>query len=228
MHPKRWPPFLYGWCATACPIGLLVICLGASRGEAQDINLRSVELTVLENAEQDRFLTAHNAARKAVGVEPLVWSDELSQVALDSLKAQMDQLIDEAKEGWAQRRIALPEHRMDNQYGENIAGWAGSKAASAERAVAWWLSEKSAFDKLNADGSYEFGDEQGQMETDAAGKETPIVVGHYTQIIWKDTTHLGAAKLTFQLADDRGEVRTYVAIGCNYDPPGNIRGQKPF
>lgn len=213
---------------SACLIGLLVMGLSPSRGEAQTVELKSVALSALENAEKDRFLAAHNAARKAVAVDPVAWSDELGQVALDSLKDQMDQMIEEAKEGWAQRRIVLPEHRRDNEFGENIAGWAGSQAASAERAVGWWLSEKAAFDKLNADGSYQFGDEKGQTEIDAQGNERPIIVGHYTQIVWKGTTHLGAARLTFQLADDRGNVRTYVAIVCNYDPPGNVRGEKPF
>jgi len=46
--------------------------------------------------------------------------------------------------------------------------------------------------------------------------------------VWRTTTHLGAAMLVFQLADDRGTVRTYVAVFCHYSPPGNIRGEKPF
>ncbi len=213
--------------ASAC-LGLFVMGLGPSRGEAQTVELQSVELTVLKSAEKDRFLAGHNAARKAVGVDPLAWSDELSQVALDSLVEQQDKMIAKAKAGWAERRIVLPEHRRDGKYGENIAGWAGRKAASAERAVAWWLAEKKEFDKLNADGSYQFGDEKGQTETDAAGKERPVIVGHYTQIVWRTTTHLGAAKLNFQLADDRGNVRTYVAIVCNYDPAGNTDGEEPF
>ncbi|HUE74801.1 MAG TPA: CAP domain-containing protein [Pirellulaceae bacterium] len=213
---------------SVCLIGLLVMGLDAGQEEAPTVELKSVELTALKNAEKDRFLAAHNAARKAVGVDPLAWSDELGQVALDWLNEQKDPLIEKAKEGWKERRIVLPDHRTDDQYGENIAGWAGSKAAGAERAVTWWLAEKGAFDKLNADGSYQFGDEKGKTEIDAAEKERPIVVGHYTQIVWKGTTHLGAAKLTFQLEDDQGTVRTYVVIVCNYDPAGNIRGEKPF
>jgi hypothetical protein len=213
---------------SACLIGLLVMGLGASQEEAPTVELKSVKLTVLKNSDKDRFLAAHNAARKAVGVDPLAWSDELGQVALDWLDEQKDKLLEKAKEGWEDRKVVLPEHRTDDKYGENIAGWAGSKAAGAERAVTGWLGEKAAFDKLNAEGSYKFGDEKGKTEIDAEGKEKPIVVGHYTQIVWKGTTHLGAAKLTFQLADDRGNVRTYVAVVCNYDPAGNIRGEKPF
>ena len=213
---------------SVCLMGLLVMGLGASQEEALTVELKSVQLAALENAEKNRFLAAHNAARKAVGVDPLAWSDELGQVALDWLNEQKDKMIAEAKEGWEDRKVVLPEHRTDNQYGENIAGWAGGKAAGAERAVAWWLSEKAAFEKLNADGLYQFGDEEGKTETDAAGKERPIVVGHYTQVVWKGTTHVGAAKLTFQLADDRGTVRNYMAIVCNYDPAGNIDGERPF
>lgn len=213
---------------SACLTGLLVLGFGASQADAQTVDLKSVQLTVLKGGERNRFVAAHNAARKAVGVDPLAWSDELSEVALDSLDRQKDQLIEKAKEGWANGRVVLPEHRLDDQYGENIAGWAGSKVPGAERAVTWWLEEKAAFDKLNASGSYQFGDEAEKTEIDSEGNERPVVVGHYTQMVWKATRQLGAAKLSFQLADDRGTVRTYVAVVCNYDPAGNINGQKPF
>src|SRR5688572_11228294 len=142
-----------------CLIGLLLISVGVSRGDAQSVELKSVELSALKDAEKDRFLAAHNTARKAMGIDPLAWSDELSGVALESLAEQQDQLIERAKEGWAEGRIVLPAHRVDGKYGENVAGWAGTRLPGAERAVTWWLTEKEAFDKLNADGSFRFGDE---------------------------------------------------------------------
>lgn len=213
---------------SACLISLLVMGGGASHAAAQTVELKSVQLTALHGTEKDRFLAAHNAARKAVGVDSAQWSDELSKVALESLGQQKDRMIEDAKEGWANEKFALPDHRTDNKYAENIAGWRGNKVPGSERAVAWWLEEKTAFDKLNASGSYKFGDEEGETETDADGKERPVVVGHYTAIVWRATTHLGAAKLTFQLADDRGVVRTYVAVVCNYYPAGNIEGEQPF
>jgi len=215
---------------------LVAVSSAGRRGQCQEaerLKLKAAELTVLKGSEKDRFLAAHNAARKAVGVPPLAWSDELSAYALDSLAEQKDRLIEEAEEGWRERKIVLPDHRMESKYGENIAGWAagnvgGGRMPTAERAVAWWLEEKKPFDKLNADGSFKYGDQGGKTETDAEGKEQPIIIGHYTAIVWKTTTHVGAAKLTFQLADDRGAVRTYVGIVCNYNPPGNFRGEKPF
>lgn len=209
-------------------LGLVALIASAHRLAAQAPDLKSVQIAPLQGPERDRFVAAHNAARKAVKVEPLAWSDELSQAAADWLGEEKDRLIEEAKAGWAERKIVMPEHKDDERYGENIAGWAGTRVPTAERAVAFWLTEKPAFDKLNEGGSFKYGDQDYKTETDEQGKERPIVIGHYTALVWRKTTHLGAAKLIFQLADDRGRARTYVAIFCNYSPPGNIRGEKPF
>ena len=43
--------------------------------------------------------------------------------------------------------------------------------------------------------------------------------GHYTQIVWKNTTKVGCAQI------ECGGMITWV---CNYDPPGNYVGQKPY
>jgi pathogenesis-related protein 1 len=190
--------------------------------------LVSARLGTLEGEEQVRFIAAHNAARKAVGVDPLRWSAELAAYARESLEAQKADLIRAAQEGFAERRLALPKHRSESEYGENIAGWMGARSRHAESAVAFWLEEKADFDALNLMGSYRVGDETGKTERDREGRERPVIVGHYTQIVWRTTTHLGAASLEFELVGDRGESRTYAAIICNYDPPGNRQGGKPY
>jgi pathogenesis-related protein 1 len=207
---------------------LLATTLCAARLAAQVPALKSVQVAPLTGAEKDRFVAAHNAARKAVKVEPLAWSDEASQAAADWLGQEKDRLIEEAKAGWAKRKFVMPEHKSDKKYGENIAGWAGTRVPTAEQAVKFWLTEKPAFDKLNEGGSFKYGDQDDKTEANAEGKEQPIVIGHYTAMVWRTTTHLGAARLTFQLADDRGTMRTYVAVFCNYSPPGNVRGEKPY
>ena len=43
--------------------------------------------------------------------------------------------------------------------------------------------------------------------------------GHYTQVVWKNTKQIGCAK---------AECHGNVIIVCNYDPPGNILGQRPY
>ena len=206
----------------------LIVTAAAQTAPAQTVELKSVRLGVLEGGERDRFLTAHNAARAVVKVDPVKWSDELAKYALESLAEQKEQLIKEAKEEWSKRQIALPNHRTDPKYGENVAGWAGTRGQSAEWAVAAWLREKAAFEKLNASAPYRVGDEEGKTETDSAGHERPIIVGHYTAIVWRATTHIGAAELEFELADDQGNARTYSAIVSNYDPPGNRQGERPY
>src|SRR5262245_49115648 len=105
---------------TQCMIAALVVgWLGAGQLAAQTVEPKSVQLLPLQGAERERFAAAHNAARKAVGVAPLAWSDELSKVALESLADQKDRLIEKAKAGWATKTIVLPEHRSDYKYGEN-------------------------------------------------------------------------------------------------------------
>lgn len=46
------------------------------------------------------------------------------------------------------------------------------------------------------------------------------VCGHYTQVVWKTTERVGCAKIVDCNGSD-----IWV---CNYDPPGNWRGQKPY
>jgi len=43
--------------------------------------------------------------------------------------------------------------------------------------------------------------------------------GHYTQIVWSGTEYVGCARL---------ECNGNIIVVCNYDPPGNVWGQKPY
>jgi len=51
----------------------------------------------------------------------------------------------------------------------------------------------------------------------ASGK----VCGHYTQVVWKNSTKIGCAGV---VCSNGGGI----IYGCNYDPPGNYSGQKPY
>ena len=208
-------------------LALWIVTIGTD-DKSQTIELRSVMVSALNGPERERFLARHNVARQKVGVDPVEWSDELSKYALESITQQKDALIGAAKEGWAKGLAVMPKHRVDDSYGENVAGWVGGRSQSAELAVNLWLGEKATFDKLNAIAPYRVGDAESKSETDATGKERPIVVGHYTAIVWRATKQIGAAKLSFDLIDGQGNVRSYVAIICNYSPPGNRRGEKPY
>ncbi len=43
--------------------------------------------------------------------------------------------------------------------------------------------------------------------------------GHYTQLVWQDTQQIGCAT---------GLCKGKLIVVCNYDPPGNFLGQKPY
>lgn len=86
------------------------------------------------------------------------------------------------------------------RYGENLAGSSGG--LSGVDAVGLWVNEK---------GDYDY-----NSNSCAPNK----VCGHYTQVVWRNSVRLGCAKVT---CDNGGTF-----IGCNYDPPGNYIGQKPY
>jgi pathogenesis-related protein 1 len=217
-----------GWSSIKA-LSIWIVSIGlTTEACSQTVELRSFNLSILTGAERERFLATHNAARREVEVDPVDWSDELSNYAMASLAKQKDALIDAAKEVWTKGEAVLPRHRAENSYGENVAGWLGTRQYAADWAVDLWWREKAEFDKLNAIAPYRVGDEKRLSELDSEKDKQPIIVGHYTAIVWRATRHIGAAKLAFELADDQGNHRSYMAIICNYSPPGNRHGERPF
>ncbi|XP_065871360.1 pathogenesis-related protein 1-like [Euphorbia lathyris] len=85
-------------------------------------------------------------------------------------------------------------------YGENIA-WGSSELFGTD-AVKMWVDEKAFY---NYDSN-----------TCAAGEQC----GHYTQVVWRNSVRLGCAKVRCNTGG--------TFITCNYDPPGNFVGQKPY
>ncbi|WP_372707545.1 CAP domain-containing protein [Brevundimonas sp.] len=141
---------------------------------------------------ESRLLQAHNFERARVDVPPLVWSDELESEA----------------RGWAEELIVTGRFAHDpslHGHGENLwSGW-GGHTFTPDDMVGEWIAKKAqyrpgVFPNVSRSGNW----------TD---------VGHYTQLVWSGTTHVGCA---IAARGDRS------VLACRYAPPGNIDGRRAF
>lgn len=138
----------------------------------------------------DRILVSHNAERVERGLHPLAWSDSLAREASDWARIL-------AREG--QLRHASQSERQS--HGENL--WMGTAGAySVEVMVGAFLDERrhfrpGRFPDISRTGNW----------TDA---------GHYSQVIWPRTRHVGCAMVTARGMD---------FFVCRYDPGGNWIGE---
>ena len=101
---------------------------------------------------------------------------------------------------WAETLLARGQfgHRPNSTYGENLFEIDGAPASAAE-VVNVWAAESRNYDYNS--------------------NRCRGVCGHYTQIVWSDTKEVGCAVA-------RGGGREVWV--CNYDPPGNRVGKRPY
>ena len=143
------------------------------------------------NVNVEELLAAQNRYRAEVGVPPLTWSGTLAQSA----------------QQWANQIAATGQfqHSGTPGVGENL--WAGTtKAFSQTQMVDSWGSEKANFIP-------------GGTFPDVSSTGNWADVGHYTQLVWRNTTQVGCA-----IASD-GQ-NDYLV--CQYSPEGNFLGEKVY
>lgn len=145
-------------------------------------------------SEEEELLALHNAARRAIGVSALQWSPEL---ALSAARGA-------AK---LKARGCVLDH-TGSGYGENVyySRKYGSEQTprTPQEVMQAFMVEKKFYDP--------------DSNTCDDGK----ICGHYTQIVWENSTEVGCAK-RLCITDEREEVWV-----CQYDPGGNIEGLRPY
>lgn len=137
-----------------------------------------------------QILAVHNQERSQVNVSPLTWSDTLANHA----------------QQWANQLATRGsfEHSQGSGEGENL--WMGTSGYfSYTQMVQSWAEEKQyfrygVFPNVSTTGNW-------------------VDVGHYTQMIWRNTTQIGCAVATGNGND---------VLVCRYSPPGNFMKQKPY
>lgn len=147
------------------------------------------------DAMAERMLASHNAARAVYGLRPMRWSPALARdAAAYAAEMAATGVFEHAEETGTEA----------NPQGENL--WMGTRRAySYEDMVGDWVAEKRWFRR----GAFP------NISTTPRWED----VGHYTQIIWHDTTEVGCA-----LADD-GE---WDYLVCRYARAGNWEGEDPL
>jgi uncharacterized protein YkwD len=110
-----------------------------------------------------------------------------------------DRLAARAQE-WADTLLARKQfvHRPNSTYGENLFEVTGATVSPAQVVNAWAAESR---------------------DYDYRSNRCRGVCGHYTQIVWSDTKEVGCAVA-------RGGGREVWV--CEYDPPGNRVGKRPW
>lgn len=172
---------------------------------------------------ESKILGYHNKVRIENGLEPLVWDDALKKKAEDwanYLAKQTDfKCSDYRHPGTgihgteAEKNIFVPGTTGQNLYTAYGLKFENGKYfpfdnASGGDAVQKWYDECSVYN------------------TPPPGKLSPsnfLEVGHYTQLVWKDTKKLGCAFIPCTEPMPQGKAGGKMVV-CDYDV-GNIEGK---
>lgn len=107
-------------------------------------------------------------------------------------------------QNWANNCLFAHNTNRGN-YGENI--YAGTGAPSPSGIIGLFASESANY----------------HLATNSC--DVGQVCGHYTQLVWRNTTSVGCAQATCHGGQFSG---TWYFVVCDYAPPGNYVGQSPY
>jgi pathogenesis-related protein 1 len=157
----------------------------------------------LSPAWQEEMLARHNHWRQAVGAPPLTWSTEMAAFA--------QQWAEELDRQGCDMRHRPKTGPYAQKYGENLYSaspvmWSDGRTevqlVAPGAVVDSWDSEKVDYDYAS--------------NSCASDK----MCGHYTQLVWAGSARLGCG---MKVCGNNAQVWV-----CNYDPAGNVGGERPY
>lgn len=188
----KWTAPIVGALAVLCATGTAVAASGSSdSGYAMPGERTAPSGSRVQVAA--RILGMHNAERNRLSLEPLKWNVHLEREAEQWARVLSEKGV-----------LQHADRSTRNGTGENL--WMGTAGNwPIETMVGMFLEEKKhyrhdSFPNISRTGSWSD-------------------VGHYTQIVWRDTKEVGCAVVTARGND---------VLVCRYWPAGNVWGRKAY
>jgi len=184
------------------PFALLLAACTVSYPPAE-LPRRMEGVSSTEPAAMQGMLAAHNQLRATLGLAPLLWSGQMQAYAQQwaGHLAQTGCRIQHRSHAHAD-----PLNAGENLYWASPLSWSDGRTevqAISPAAVAQdWASEAAAY----------------ALASNAC--RPGVECGHYTQMVWRATTEVGCG---MAVCPDQGQIWV-----CNYNPPGNWVGERPY
>ena len=145
-------------------------------------------------------LDSHNRVRTKHRLKPLKWSDKLARYSQEWANQ-----LGSGSRCTMRHRSGLPPYG-ENLYWSSAIVWSNGKRetnpVTIKDVVKVWTDEERWYNY--------------QRNSCQPGQKC----GHYTQVVWKNTTEVGCA---VKVCNDKSQ--TWV---CSYNPPGNFIGVRPY